>query len=382
MSTGFILYMVSRECVYFISLRQAYLLSPLYANRLSSRTVLFTCVPQQILDERKLRRVFGDTVKTVWVPQDTEDLDQLVNERDQTATRLEKAEIQLIRKANVAYRKAVAHGHPSTSSRQEVQDKSKKDTRMSVTETAKSSFSSPPMSPMSPISPAPGSVGGLIQSDGAPTFKSGYGYDGPPPEINGSVAAQWIPYSQRPVHRPIANYGRRVDTIKWTRARLKKLAPEIGKLRSKYRKRQGIPIPACFIEFHTQVDAQSAYQTLAHHRANHMRPEIVGIRPQEIYWPALRMHWWERIMRRFLVQGFIASMVIFFAMPAAIVGIISNIKFLIEKVFFLTWMAKLPSVVLGLISGLLPPVALAMLMAIVPMILRGRLLNCPFNRLH
>ncbi|CAG8975321.1 hypothetical protein HYALB_00005651 [Hymenoscyphus albidus] len=371
MILGFILYMVSRECVSFISLRQAYLLSPLYANRLSSRTVLFTCVPQQILDERKLRRVFGDSVKNVWLPQDTEDLDLLVNERNQTAARLEKAEIQLIRKANAAYRKAVANGHPATGSRQEpAEGEMKKGPDMTVTETAKSSISSPPISPMSPTAPTPETPGEFHRSEGTPILGSGYKPDGPPPDINGSVAAQWIPYSQRPIHRPIANYGRRVDTIKWTRNRLKKLGPEIGKLRSKYRKRKGIPIPAVFIEFHTQVDAQSAYQTLAHHRANHMRPEIVGVRPEEIYWPALRMHWWERIMRRFLVQGFIAATVIFFAMPAALVGIISNIKFLIDKVFFLAWMAKLPSPVLDLISGLLPPVALALLMAVVPMILR------------
>jgi hypothetical protein len=40
---GFILYMVSRESVYFINLRQAHLLAPHYSDRLSSRTVLFTC---------------------------------------------------------------------------------------------------------------------------------------------------------------------------------------------------------------------------------------------------------------------------------------------------------------------------------------------------
>src|SRR6266536_1501742 len=109
---GFVLYLVARECVYFINLRQAYMLSPYYADRVSSRTVLFTCVPQQVLDERKLRRVFGDAVKNVWIPRETEDLDKLVDEREQTAARLEKAEILLIKKANAAYVKAVKHGHP------------------------------------------------------------------------------------------------------------------------------------------------------------------------------------------------------------------------------------------------------------------------------
>jgi calcium permeable stress-gated cation channel len=373
--TGFILYMVARECVYFISLRQAYLLSPLYSTRLSSRTVLFTSVPQQILDERKLRRVFGDTVKNIWIPRETDDLDELVKEREQTAERLEKAEILLIKKANAAYRKAVAHGHPDIETKLESPAPGfSKEAETDVNPVSPTSSFSPtiPTSPMSPMSPrSPSSPQEYSRADGTPILKTCYGFSGPSPDINGSVAAQWIPYSQRPVHRPIANYGRRVDTIKWTRSRLKELAPKIAKLRAQYRKGGAAPIPAVFIEFHSQVDAQSAYQTLAHHRANHMVPEIVGIRPQEIIWSSLKFRWWERIIRRFLIQGFIAAMVVFWSIPAALVGMVSSIKFLTTKLTFLGWIDKLPSVVLGLISGLLPAVALAMLMAAVPFVLRG-----------
>ena len=411
---GFILYMVSRECVYFINLRQAYLLSPYYANRLSSRTVLFTCVPQQVLDERKLRKVFGDAVKNVWIPRETEELDQLVKERDQTAERLEKAEIVLIKKANEQWRKAVKSGHPdievstghSSFEKPKEADVSPIESPApalepshpdSAPERHKSygfgepSFDSsvvievnpvsPPMSPasgqtkeagFSVLSDTPISPREFPRSDGTPGFKTNYGNDGPPPDVNGSVAAQWIPHSWRPVHRPIANYGRRVDTIKWTRNRLKQLAPKISKLRRQQKKGEARPIPAAFIEFDSQVNAQSAYQTLAHHRANHMFPDIVGLRPQEIVWPSLRMYWWERIVRKFMVTAFIALMVIFWSLPAAIVGIISNVKFLTTKVPFLRWIDDLPSAVVGLISGLLPAVALSLLMSIVPFVMRGK----------
>ncbi|TVY82290.1 Uncharacterized protein LSUE1_G001916 [Lachnellula suecica] len=371
---GFILYMVARECVYFISLRQAYLLSPLYSSRLSSRTVLFTSVPQQILDERKLRRVFGDTVKNIWIPRETEELDDLVKEREQTAERLEKAEILLIKKANEAYRKAVKDGHPDLPSIAESpEDEFSKEFETAVKSISPTSSFHPAStkSPVSPPSPRSStSPRDFPRVDGTPIEKTSYGFNGPSPDINGSVAAQWIPYSQRPIHRPIANYGRRVDTIKWTRGRLKELAPKIAKLRSQYRKGKVAPIPAIFVEFHTQVDAQSAYQTLAHHRANHMIPEIIGVRPDEIIWSSLRFRWWERIIRRFLIQGFIAAMVIFWSLPAALIGIISSIKFL-TSVSFLKWIKDLPSIILGLISGLLPAVALAMLMAAVPGILRA-----------
>jgi hypothetical protein len=393
---GFILYMISRECVYFINLRQAYLLSPYYAERLSSRTVMFTCVPQQILEERKLRKVFGDAAKNIWIPRETDDLDDLVKEREQTAIRLEKAEIMLIKKVNEAYIKAAKNGHPDIGTARWSQDSTAKDPDTSV-------FSVTPTSPrsvrykeaeMDVISPtaspqlnrpleeddivlpsSPASPGDFQRLDGTPAFKTSYGYGGPPPDVNGSVAAQWIPHSWRPVHRPLANYGRKVDTIKWTRNQLKEMAPKISKLKRMHKKGKGRPIPAVFIEFDSQANAQSAYQTLAHHRANHMAPDIVGVRPQEVVWSSLRLHWWERIIRRFAIQAFIAVMVVFWSLPAALIGTISQVKFLTKSIPFLGWINKLPSLILGLISGLLPAVALSLLMSLVPIIMRGTFHN-------
>ena len=110
------MYTVSRECVYYINLRQAYLLHPYYAKRLSSRTVLFTCVPQQNLEEAKLRKVFGDSVKHIWIPRETRELQDLVDERNQTAYRLEKAETALIKLANKERNRALKHGHPDLES--------------------------------------------------------------------------------------------------------------------------------------------------------------------------------------------------------------------------------------------------------------------------
>lgn len=391
--------MISRECVYFINLRQAYLLSPYYADRLSSRTVLFTCVPRHILEERKLRRVFGDSVKNIWIPLESDDLDDLVKEREQTATRLEKAEILLIKKVNEAYMKAAKNGHPDIDTARWSEDSMRKEidiSVVSVTPTSPSSvhkevgrdtvqsvdFSKDQIEDedlVSPISPGPASPSEFPRQDGTPIFKTNYGSTGPP-DVNGSVAAQWIPHSWRPSHRPLANYGRRVDTIKWTRNQLKALAPKINQLKRMYRKGKGIPIGAVFIEFDTQANAQSAYQTLAHHRANHMAPDIVGVRPEEIVWPSLRFKWWERIIRRFAIQAAIAAMVVFWSIPAGLIGVISNVKFLTKTVPFLGWINKLPAVILGLISGLLPAVALSFLMSLVPIIMRG--MSHPHIRQH
>ncbi|KFY69376.1 hypothetical protein V496_00311 [Pseudogymnoascus sp. VKM F-4515 (FW-2607)] len=497
---GFIMYMISRECVYYINLRQAYLLSPYYAKRLSSRTVLFTCVPEQFRDEARLRKLFGDSVKNVWLPTYSGDLDDLVKERNQTAFRLEDAEIELIRLANVERNKVLRNGKsdieantpggdgvekavsaesgntavalpdlpggpasalgltsaspldlgdgavasPSglaggasvaipelaggaaspSESNDGVAGASSSDlngkaaatpsdltdgTIASPSGLTDSTLASPSgqtnatvVSPASAstgttlVSPSSASTGGATMvksitkdsknetSSIAQTQSQTPNLDSPNtewpelkwgiqrgiPDVRGSVAAQWIPVHWRPSHRPLANYGRRVDTIRWTRNRLKQLSPRIAKLRRQHRAGNARRMPAAFIEFDTLSNAQSAYQTLPHHRPFHMTPHINGIRPEEIVWSTLRMKWWERIIRGFAAIAVVAVMVVFWSLPAAGIALITKIDFLTENIPFLAWIDKLPKPILGLITGLLPAVALSLLMAVAPVILR------------
>ncbi|KAB2568800.1 Uncharacterized protein DBV05_g12521 [Lasiodiplodia theobromae] len=363
---GFVLYTVCRECIYAINLRQAYLLSPFYADRLSSRTVLFTCVPEPLLDEAKLRKVFGDAVKTVWIPKTSWELERLVRERDQTASRLQDAELELVRKTNLAYRRIVAKngGHPDIAVRQDsnidLENGSVERERVHTATTTSASTES----------------GDEKKDDDHHTASGGvepvkFGPDGPPFDVPGSIAAQWIPQEDRPWHRPLANYGRRVDTIRWTRKRLKKLGKEIAKVRKRVNRGDvGSPMPAAFIEFTSQNEAQIAYQSLAHHRPSHMSQRYIGVRPYEIIWFSLRMRWWERIIRRTGIMTATALMTVFWSIPCAFVGMTSNISFLAESIPFLSWIELLPETLLGFLTGLLPAFALSMLMAIVPGILR------------
>ncbi|EKG10182.1 protein of unknown function DUF221 [Macrophomina phaseolina MS6] len=355
---AFVLYTVCRECIYAINLRQAYLLSPFYANRLSSRTVLFTCVPEQLLDEAKLRKVFGDSVKNVWIPKTSWELERLVRERDQTAARLQDAELELINKANLAWRRIAKNGHPDIANPNE-------DLEHGPVEQQRRDTATTPT----------GSTG---SKEGKPDWQSGFalepvkfGPDGPPFDVPGSIAAQWIPQEDRPVHRPIANFCRRVDTIRWTRKRLKKLGKEIAKVRKRVNRGDtGSSMPSAFIEFTSQNEAQIAYQSLAHHRPSHMSQRYIGVRPYEIIWFSLRMRWWERIIRRFGILTATALMTIFWSIPCAFVGMTSNIKYLATIIPFLGWIEKLPQTLIGFLTGLLPAFALSLLMAIVPGILR------------
>ncbi|KAI9745605.1 MAG: hypothetical protein M1818_001139 [Claussenomyces sp. TS43310] len=311
---GFVMYTICRESIFYINLRQAFLLSPVYANRISSRTVLFISVPAPYLDEGKLRKVFGTAVKNIWISGDTSDLDDLVEKRDKIAFKLEKAEVKLSQLANAARLKVLKEGDSHDEA--------------------------------APITDADAE--------------------------SGSVAARWVSHKKRPTHRigKFGLIGSKVDTINWCREQLAHLIPETEAAQEAYRSGKSKKIPAVFIEFFTQSEAQVAFQTLSHHQALHMAPRYIGINPQEVVWKSLKISWWQRVIRRYVVLGFIAALIIFWSIPVGFVGVISNINQL-EKTFkWLAWLEKIPSVIMGVVTGLLPSVLLAVVMSLVPVVMR------------
>ena len=310
---GFILMLVTRESIYYINLRQAFLMSPVYANRISARTVLFTSVPAPYLNEAKLRQVFGSAVRSTWIIADSTKVDELVEERDKTAQLLEGGEVKLIKLANGERLKAIKQG-------------------------ANSNEEQPPEA-------------GDAES--------------------GSLAARWVPQKKRPTHKlgKFGLYGRKVDTIDWCRTRLETLIPETEAAQAAYMAGETDKVGGVFIEFARQSDAQAAFQTLSHHQALHMSPRYIGINPNEIVWKSLKISWWQRVVRRIAVLGFITALIVFWAIPVAFVGLISNITYL-ETYSWLTWLEKIPSVIMGVITGLLPAVMLSILMSLVPVIMR------------
>lgn len=305
----YVLYTILRECIFYINLRQAFLLAPQISRRISSRTVLFTCVPDKYLQEERLRQVFKDTAKHIWVTGETDKLDDLVKERTKIAMKLEGAEVKLLKLANANRIKAG----------ESVDDSSKQ----VDTET-------------------------------------------------GDLSARWVPQAKRPSHRlgPLGLLGKKVDTIEWCRAELARLTPEIETAQASYKMGNKKPVCAVFVEFYTQSDAQDAVQVVTHHHALAMTPRYVGIRPEEVIWSSLKLPWWQKIVRRYLVIGFITVMIVFWAVPVAFVASIAQITALRQKWTFLSFIDNIPPIVMGFITGLLPSVLLAVLMALVPIVMR------------
>lgn len=320
---GFIFYTIMREMFYYIDLRQAYMLSPLNANRLSARTVLFTSLPQVYQDKAKLHRLFGPQTKSIWIANDCKEIQELVKLRDKAAMKLESSETKLIKTAIKLCGEAGKGAGRQWQSRNAVE----------------------------------------VASSGE----------------SGSSAARWVPSGKRPTHRIgfLGLLGQKVDSIDWCRSELQRLVPAVEHLQAKYRSGEGSYVCSAFIEFHTQAEAQEAFQTLAHHQPLHMSPRFIGINPNEVIWANLSMTWHQRIVLNLVMTGSVTALIIFWAIPVAFVGILSNVSSVTQSspghkalLPWLGWINNLPDPILGLVQGLLPSILLALLIAALPFILR------------
>lgn len=96
---SFVLFVVYRELIFYVAIRQAYMHSDMYAPRSSARTILITAIPVKFRSEQALKAVFGETVEHVRVNRKNPKLDKLLKRRNYTAMKLEEAEVALIRRS-------------------------------------------------------------------------------------------------------------------------------------------------------------------------------------------------------------------------------------------------------------------------------------------
>lgn len=322
---GFIMYMITRELIFYVNIRNAFFNHPNYARRISARTVLFTNVPQDYLNEARLHAMYPGVIRNVWIAGDVKELEEQVEKRDETALKLEKGEVSLIKAVNKARAKEM-----------------------------KKSGADPE------------------QRDTEPTRDT----------ETGTIASRWLPDKKRPSHRLglLGLIGKKVDTIEWGRTELRASIPKVQALQDEYRAGKYTKVPAVFIEFNSQRDAQAAYQNVSHHTALHMDPKAIGVHPTDVVWKNLGLPWWQLVIRRYAVYAIIIALIVFWAIPVAIIGVISSVD-TIKALPGLGWINDIPQVILGVVSNLLPSVALAILMSLVPVIMRAlsKVAGCKTN---
>ncbi|KAH8722652.1 hypothetical protein GQ44DRAFT_828748 [Phaeosphaeriaceae sp. PMI808] len=162
--------------------------------------------------------------------------------------------------------------------------------------------------------------------------------------------------------------GKKVDKIYYCRKELARLNAEIADDQAH---EERFPLMnSAFIQFNHQVAAHMACQSVSHHIPRQMTPRTVEVNPNYVLWDNLSMKWWERYLRLFGVIVLIIGLVIFWGIPVSFTGALSQIKTLTAQFAWLRWIEKLPIWAISFIQGVLPPLFLAILFAVLPILLR------------
>ncbi|KAM7218587.1 protein of unknown function DUF221 domain containing protein [Rhypophila decipiens] len=192
---------------------------------------------------------------------------------------------------------------------------------------------------------------------------------------------KWLKAKHRPTHRlPLFDWtpswlpglpliNKKVDTIYWCRAELARLNLEIEE---DQRHPERYPIMnSAFIQFNNQVAAHMACQSVTHHVPKQMAPRTVEISPNDVIWDNMAIKWWDEWARSALVFGLVFLMIILWATPVAWTASLAQIDAVVEKAPWLGFLTENATVAKAVkaISGVLPAVVLAILLALVPIIL-------------
>ncbi|KAF2643488.1 DUF221-domain-containing protein [Massarina eburnea CBS 473.64] len=303
---GFVMFTVARERLWLIGLRQAWNLSKPNATRLSSRVVLFLSAPTAALDQENLDRFFGPDAVRVWPATKADKLQSLVSSRDSLVEDLERAEMQFIHNVN---KKAIS---------------------------------------------------GKKKRDGS--FRT---FDD---------LSDGMKKSLRPTHRlktASGPVGKKVDSITWYREQIKVKESGIERARDSNENAESHGgAAAVFVEFKTQAAAQRGYQQIASAEILALNPRFTGVLPGEVIWNNLVLPPARRISQAGMATALVIAIIIFWSIPVSFVGAFSNVSYLAENFKWLAWLNRLPETVIGILSGLVPPLLLSLLATWVPNIFR------------
>lgn len=351
--TFWIYWNIKREMKHFTTVRQLHLINPAHSSSVQANTILVTGIPARHLSEPALRQLYSHLpggVKKVWLNRDLKDLPSIYDRRLATCGKLESAETSLLSTAAKLRRQELKKANGA--------------------------------------------------GDASPSADT---------ERNLALAERLVPRDKRPSHRLPAGFmpfslpfiGETVDTIDWCRQEIAAATDLLTKGRqtlaeqglsqsddvngdgkvdkSDHAKQTYPPLNSAFITFNQQIAAHLAVNALTHHEPYCMADRYLEVSPPDVIWGNLGLNPYEKRIRVAISYSATAALIIFWSIPVAFVGIISNIKGLCVRESWLAWLCKLPSPVIGIIQGILPPVLLAVLMMLLPIVLRllGRFEGIP-----
>lgn len=186
--------------------------------------------------------------------------------------------------------------------------------------------------------------------------------------ITGPAARRPEPVNeeQRPKRRSPPVVGEEVDGVSSLREEITDVIYDVDQAQQAHSKEVGIKTGAVFVEFKDQVSAHQAFQQVRHPSPLALQPKYIGVRPKEVIWKNLNLEPSLRITYSYLAIALAVAIIIFWSIPVGIIGTISNIEYLTDKFEWLSFLKQLPDPIMGLLTGLLPPLLLSSVVSYVP----------------
>ncbi|EKM57367.1 uncharacterized protein PHACADRAFT_194921 [Phanerochaete carnosa HHB-10118-sp] len=411
------LFLIRRELVHYTLKRHEFLTSSSHATLAQARTVLIINVPPEMCDEHELRRwasFVPGGVQNVWIYRDTRTLNGDYNARLEACQLLEQATSKLIRKVVRAKHKEEKKlrkdgkapvplpklSAPVLTKRERTQHldaylmqerrvghdivDTGRGPSLDSLRTAVGAEKEKAVNPFEDVSleSVPASSGsrhsrtrtsileaGQLSPGGASTVEKDVGIDAE------ALLEKYALPKKRPHHRLgfMGLFGKKVDTIKWCMDEISKLNKSIEEKRGALAQADKMPKPlgSAFIQCNLQMGAHVLAQCVSYHKPLMMAEKFIEVSPKDVIWDNIDDGAYEARFRYVTSwMGSIALIVLWFA-PVAFVGTLSNVSTLCQKVAWLCWIRNAPTPIPGMIQGILPPLALAVLFAILPWLLRG-----------
>ncbi|KAF5630238.1 DUF221 domain protein [Fusarium tjaetaba] len=295
-----------------------------YYERRTSRTILITSIPEHCLNEKVFQKLFGHSFVQCWIPRAARRLRKLVKKREKRAQQLQDEEVARINDGirgrlyrwssplNFNWIRQRRSNEPDVEKVRLFQRTSRKTRHVDI---------------------QPGKV-----------------------QISNHESSNLAFEPSNPES----------GKIRSTRSDLHVLNQQIDKLRQEYEAGQGKHMNAAFIEFDSFANAQAAFQSIPQHQPLQMCRQIMGIKPGEIIWSSLRVKWWERLLREFVVAILIGGCIIVWIMPIALVEFATSAP-MVGRV---PGVSELPPLAVNAISGLGRALLMWILLEFVPFLMR------------
>lgn len=190
-----------------------------------------------------------------------------------------------------------------------------------------------------------------------------------------------FPLQSRPQHRtspfPLSILpcgGEKIDSILAYRSELSNMnaaivARQQAGMQAMHGNQSDGKLSSAFIQFNHQLGAHLAAQSVVHRKTLTMSPRHLEVHPQDVLWDNLGFSLKERNVRKTIAMVLAFFLIVLWAIPVAFVASVAKLDVIVQYAPFLSGVYDLPKSVVGIIQGVLPPIGLAVLMMVLPIIL-------------